>query len=178
MALLAIASAGRANAWQSYWAHQDSNFVRNGAITVKSLSGSTYIGSQNPTGSTSKANQNAATQAPTVIVQSSVSVPETCVNGICYMNECLQGGTLVSTNYNGSYTASNAAKMCGYLRRRLPKFEETTAYPWSTPGVVPACETNTWTSTLHPTLGTQFIWYGTSYSLTPQDQSWQVRCVR
>jgi len=38
-------------------------------VTVKSLAGGSYAGTQNPTGAVAKANQNAATQAPTVIIQ-------------------------------------------------------------------------------------------------------------
>ena len=41
----------------------------NGAVTVKSLSGGSYSATGNPSGAVAKANQNAATQPPTVVIQ-------------------------------------------------------------------------------------------------------------
>jgi hypothetical protein len=51
------------------WAHQAADFQSNGAVTVKSLSGGSYAGTQNPTGAVAKVNQLASTQPPTVIIQ-------------------------------------------------------------------------------------------------------------
>ncbi len=63
-----IAVAGSAS-----WAHQDGSLQSNGAVTVKSLSGGSYTSTQNPSGAIAKANQNAATQPPTVIIQATGS---------------------------------------------------------------------------------------------------------
>jgi len=51
------------------WAHQNGSVQSNGAVTVKSLSGGSYSATGNPSGAVAKANQNAATQPPTVIIQ-------------------------------------------------------------------------------------------------------------
>jgi len=68
--LLAIAAAAPAAlAGPPGWAHQAAGFQSNGAVTVKSLAGGSYSGTQNPTGAVAKVNQTAATQAPTVIIQ-------------------------------------------------------------------------------------------------------------
>ena len=42
---------------------------------MRSLSGGAYAATQNPTGAVAKANQNAATQPPTVVVQATSSLP-------------------------------------------------------------------------------------------------------
>jgi len=55
------------------WAHQNGSVQSNGAVTVKSLSGGSYGATGNPTGAVAKANQNAATQPPTVIIQATSS---------------------------------------------------------------------------------------------------------
>lgn len=55
------------------WAHQAGSVSSNGAVTVRSLSGGTYSATQNPTGAVAKANQVAATQPPTVIIQATGS---------------------------------------------------------------------------------------------------------
>ena len=64
----AAAQAGNVN-----WAHQAGTLQSNGSVTVKSLSGGSYAGTQNPTGAVAKSNQNAATQSPTVIIQATSS---------------------------------------------------------------------------------------------------------
>jgi len=51
------------------WAHQNGSVQSNGAVTVKSLSGGSYSATGNPSGAVAKANQNAATQPPTVVIQ-------------------------------------------------------------------------------------------------------------
>jgi len=55
------------------WAHQNGSVQSNGAVTVKSLSGGSYSATGNPSGAVAKANQNAATQPPTVIIQATSS---------------------------------------------------------------------------------------------------------
>jgi hypothetical protein len=55
------------------WAHQAGGFQSNGAVTVKSLAGGSYAGTQNPTGAIAKASQSAVTQPPTVIIQATAS---------------------------------------------------------------------------------------------------------
>jgi hypothetical protein len=52
------------------WAWDAGKQTNNGAITIKSVSGgATYSGTQNPTGTVAKTNQNAVTQPPTVVIQ-------------------------------------------------------------------------------------------------------------
>jgi len=52
------------------WTWEAGKQTNNGAITIKSVSGgSSYSGTQNPTGAVAKTNQNAVTQPPTVILQ-------------------------------------------------------------------------------------------------------------
>ena len=58
---------------QPRWAHQAAGFQSNGQVVVRSLSGGSYSGSQNPTGAVAKVNQSAATQPPTVIIQATGS---------------------------------------------------------------------------------------------------------
>lgn len=51
------------------WTWEAGKQTNNGAITIKSTNGSTtYSGTQNPTASAVKINQNAATQPPVVII--------------------------------------------------------------------------------------------------------------
>ena len=71
--LVLIAVSAPVVAGPTGWAHQAAGFQSNGAVTVKSLAGGAYGGTQNPTGAVVKANQNAATQAPTVIIQATSS---------------------------------------------------------------------------------------------------------
>lgn len=68
--LVAVFSPGALAAGTVDWAHQKGVLTSNGAIVVKGVSGSSYTGTQNPSGATVKRNQNAATQPPTVIIQS------------------------------------------------------------------------------------------------------------
>ena len=52
------------------WTWEAGKQTNDGSITVKSVSGgSTYSGTQNPTGAVAKTNQNAVTQPPTVVIQ-------------------------------------------------------------------------------------------------------------
>ena len=52
------------------WTWEAGKQTNNGAITVKSATGgTTYSGTQNPTGAVAKTNQSAVTQPPTVIIQ-------------------------------------------------------------------------------------------------------------
>ena len=71
--MVLIAATAPVAAEPTGWAHQAAGFQSNGAVTVKSLAGSSYVGTQNPTGAVAKANQNAATQAPTVIIQATAA---------------------------------------------------------------------------------------------------------
>jgi len=60
-------AAGNSSAPQ--WTWEAGKQTNNGAITIKSTNGSTtYTGTQNPTGSAAKVNQNAATQPPTIVM--------------------------------------------------------------------------------------------------------------
>lgn len=67
-----VAAATPAGA-QPAWAHQAPGFQSNGAITVKSLVGGAYGGTENPTGAVVRSNQSAVTQPPTVIIQATGS---------------------------------------------------------------------------------------------------------
>lgn len=83
IAVLATALAPPAAAGPVGWAHQATSFQGNGAVTVKSLSGASYVATQNPAGAVAKANQNAVTQPPTVIVQATASIPIKVVGTPC-----------------------------------------------------------------------------------------------
>lgn len=62
------------------WTWEAGKQTSNGSITVKSLSGgTTYSGTQNPTGAVAKTNQNAVTQPPTVIIQATGSGGGACL---------------------------------------------------------------------------------------------------
>jgi len=81
------------------WAHQNGSVQSNGAVTVKSLSGGSYSATGNPSGAVAKANQNAATQPPTVIIQATSSanaemVP-LVVTGSSVIPSCPSGYTSV-----------------------------------------------------------------------------------
>lgn len=54
---------------QAVWAHQNGSVLSNGSVSIKSLSGGSYAGTSNPSGAVAKANQNASTQPPTVLVR-------------------------------------------------------------------------------------------------------------
>lgn len=75
---LALALTKLAVAAQPGWAHQASGFQSNGQVMVKSLSGASYSATQNPMGAVAKANQNAATQPPTVIIQATAASTREC----------------------------------------------------------------------------------------------------
>ena len=74
MALAAVVALPAAG--QPSWAHQAAGFQSNGQVSIKSLSGGSYVGSQNPTGAIAKTNQSATTQPPTVIIQATSSQQE------------------------------------------------------------------------------------------------------
>ncbi len=68
MSLLFAQSAPAAGPTQ--WTWEAGKQTSNGSITVKSVNGgTTYSGTQNPTGAVAKTNQSAVTQPPTVIIQ-------------------------------------------------------------------------------------------------------------
>jgi hypothetical protein len=63
-------STSLATATAPQWTWEAGTQTNNGAITLKSTTGSTtYSGTQNPTGAVAKTNQTAVTQPPTVIIQ-------------------------------------------------------------------------------------------------------------
>jgi len=65
-----VALAGPVLAGPPQWTWEAGKQTNNGAITIKSVNGgTTYSGTQNPTGAVAKTNQNAVTQPPTVIIQ-------------------------------------------------------------------------------------------------------------
>jgi hypothetical protein len=81
-ALLTVAAPAAA---QPAWAHQVPGFQSNGAITVKSLAGGFYGGTENPIGAVAKANQSAVTQPPTIIVQATTSALPFNYKDDCYI---------------------------------------------------------------------------------------------
>ena len=76
-------SAPAAVAGSTSWAHQAGSLSSNGSVTVKSIAGGSYSATQNPSGAIAKANQVAATQPPTVIVQATASLPIKAVGDAC-----------------------------------------------------------------------------------------------
>jgi hypothetical protein len=58
-----------AAAGQVDWAHQNGRLQSNGAVSVRSVSGTNYTATQNPSGAVAKATQSAATQPATIVVQ-------------------------------------------------------------------------------------------------------------
>lgn len=75
------------------WAHQNGSLSSNGAVTIKSLSGGTYTGTQNPTGAVAKANQSAVTQPPTVIIQATAGGQVFSYKDDCYTMNANPYGT-------------------------------------------------------------------------------------
>ena len=74
--LLAISFNSSGSLAAGQWAWEAGKQSSNGAVTVKSISGSSsYTGVQNPTGAVAKINQTAVTQPPTVVVQATASLP-------------------------------------------------------------------------------------------------------
>ncbi len=100
--MLLLAAAAPAGAGPTGWAHQATGFQSNGAVTVKSLAGGSYAGTQNPSGAVAKTNQNAATQAPTVIIQA------TAGGNIEVIPMLVAGSVLPTcpTGYNSIFSAS------------------------------------------------------------------------
>jgi len=96
-----------AGAGPTGWAHQAAGFQSNGAVTVKSLSGGSHAGTQNPSGAVAKANQNAVTQAPTVIIQAtSGGYPQALpllVSGTSSVPPCPTGYSSVWTISSSTY---------------------------------------------------------------------------
>jgi hypothetical protein len=72
-AAVAIAFAALPAAAQPGWAHKGPDFNINGAITLQTRGGDSVTATQNPVGAVAKANQSAATQPPTVIIQATAS---------------------------------------------------------------------------------------------------------
>lgn len=65
----AVVFSATAFAAEPQWTWEAGKQTNNGSITIKSIDGSTtYTGTQNPTASSVKVNQNAATQPPTIIM--------------------------------------------------------------------------------------------------------------
>ena len=92
---------------QPGWAHQTAGFQSNGQVTVKSLAGGSYIGTQNPSGAVAKSNQSAATQPPTVIIQATASSYQQArpmiTGGATAVPSCLAGYTSVWTSTSAVY---------------------------------------------------------------------------
>jgi hypothetical protein len=84
------AAAGQVN-----WAHQSGSVQANGSVTVKSLSSGSFAATSNPEGAVVKANQNAATQPPTIVIQATTG------NFFNYGTDCF------------ILTATNSAKYLG-----------------------------------------------------------------
>ncbi len=62
------------------WTWEAGKQTNNGSISIKSVNGgSTYPGSQNPTGAIARTNQSAVTQPPTVIIQATGGSGGMCV---------------------------------------------------------------------------------------------------
>jgi hypothetical protein len=77
-AVVGFAFAALPAAAQPGWAHKGPDFNINGAITLQTRGGDSVAATQNPVGAVAKANQSAATQPPTVIIQAtSAAYPET-----------------------------------------------------------------------------------------------------
>ncbi len=67
--LLSVAQSAAASG-PAQWTWEAGKQTNDGSITIKSVSGgTTYSGTQNPTGAVAKTNQSAVTQPPTVIIQ-------------------------------------------------------------------------------------------------------------
>ena len=102
-----------ATAGQVNWAHQAGAMQSNGAVVVKSLSGASYAGTSNPAGAVAKANQNASTQPPTVIIQAtSTSYSETLplvVDGLVPPSCPTTFTAVFSRTGTGAFKATDAA---------------------------------------------------------------------
>jgi hypothetical protein len=108
------------------WTHQNGSMTSNGAITVKSLSGGSYAGTQNPSGAVAKSNQNAVTQPPTVIVQATARPPTVAEGAGCNMATDTIGinasQTLILTCQSGVW------KRTGTSLTQVGCFEATITY--------------------------------------------------
>ena len=79
MLLLGVTQSAVA-AGPAQWTWEAGKQTNNGSITVKSVSGgSTYSGTQNPTGAVARTNQSAVTQPPTVVIQATGGSAGSCV---------------------------------------------------------------------------------------------------
>jgi len=103
MAIMTPAGAGPTG-----WAHQAAGFQSNGAVSVKSLAGGSYAGTQNPSGAVAKGNQNAATQAPTVIIQATNGGARECQPKINGANGSNVSMPTCSAGYSSVFQASAA----------------------------------------------------------------------
>jgi hypothetical protein len=85
LGLIGLAVVAAASAATPQWAWSAGQINTNGSITIQSLKGggTTYSGTQNPTGAVAKVNQNAVTQPPTVILQSTAGLPVKTVGSPC-----------------------------------------------------------------------------------------------
>ncbi len=89
IAMLLSFAQSAAAAGPAQWTWEAGKQRNDGSITIKSVSGgSTYSGTQNPTGAVARTNQNAVTQPPTVIIQATgggvtgiVSITRSAFNG-------------------------------------------------------------------------------------------------
>ena len=97
MVLAACVIGMHAQAGTVNWAHLQSGFASNGSVTVKSLSGGTYTGTQNPSGTIAKTNQSAVTQPPTVIVQATANKP---VNHYFYVEYSVSSSSMTTSATN------------------------------------------------------------------------------
>lgn len=107
MLLIAAAPADA----QPAWAHQAPGFQSNGAITVKSVSGGAYGGTENPSGAVAKPNQSAVTQPPTVIIQA------TSGSVFNYTSDCYLFDTASYTSFIGAGKMDSSFKFTGIVGR-------------------------------------------------------------
>lgn len=119
VAALMLAGAVSAAGVGPKWTWEAGKQTNNGAVTIKSTSGSTtYSGTQNPTGSAVKTNQSAVTQPPTVIItagsNSTISGAIQLNNGYVYVYDTgyatwimLPNATFIA-NYNKTVDSLNS----------------------------------------------------------------------
>ncbi len=80
VAMSILLAPGAIAAGTPQWTWEAGKQTNNGSITVKSVSGgSTYSGTQNPTGAVARTNQSAVTQPPTVVIQATGGSAGSCV---------------------------------------------------------------------------------------------------
>ena len=131
IALLTVISALTAVGAQAdpQWTWEAGKQTINGAITVKSATGgTTYSGTQNPTGAVAKTNQSAVTQPPTVIIQATGSqYTETIpmlVNYTLTVPSCPAGYTSIWSQ-NGNSVLSSPVINAGGSRLSLMRATDT-----------------------------------------------------